>query len=271
MNNTFSIKRFGTYLLHDMRTAVADSGLSLLIIGAMPLFQYFIPQAFALVFKGSAFSMGDMGKAPAYITAFLLASIIFPTKHYGGLTDKKQGSDWLMLPASTLEKWFSMLLVTCVAVPAFLLAELAATDGLMSLCFSGTYGATAISGIVSAMQKVWAQMNIEGVGGIAITWPAAMWLSWCECVLFFTTGAIFFKKSKIGKTFLAAFVLGMLISLVTIAVMRAIGLNGIHIDTTDFNEMRFIRSMNVIVYMIYIVWFAVQDAVLYFRMKTLKH
>ena len=80
-----------------------------------------------------------------------------------------------------------------------------------------------------------------------------------------------FKKTKVVKTFLLAFGLGMLISLVTIAVMKAIGMNGIKIDTSEFTEAGFIRAMNWIVFAIYFVWFGVQDLVLYLRMKTLKH
>lgn len=270
MNNTFEIKRFGNYLLHDIRTAVADSGLALVIIGAMPIFQYFIPQAFSLIFSGHAMEMGAWGKIPAYLSALVFAGIFFPTKHYGGLTEKRQGSDWLMLPASTLEKWFSMLLLTCVIVPAVLLAELIATDGLMSLIFGGTYGATAISSIVAKIPQFWGEFSTDA-GKLFISWPVAVWLSWCEGVLFFAFGAMIFKKSKVVKTFLLAFVLGMVITAITAGVMKMIGMNGMHIDTSDFTEEGIIRAVNWIVFAVYFVWFAAQDAVLYIRMKTLKH
>lgn len=270
MSNTFEIKRFGNYLLHDIRTAVADSGLALVIIGAMPVFQYLIPEVFSLVFTGHSMEMGAWGKIPAYLSAVLIAGIFFPVRHYGGLTEKQQGSNWLMLPASTLEKWFSMLLVTCVVVPMALIAELLLTDGLMSLIFSGSYGSPAASEIVRTMSKFWSELHTDA-GGLFISWPVAIWLSWCEGVLFFAFGAMLFKKTKVVKTFLLAFGLGMLISLVTIAVMKAIGMNGINIDTSEFTEAGFIRAMNWIVFAIYFVWFGVQDLVLYLRMKTLKH
>lgn len=270
MSNTFEIKRFGNYLLHDIRTAVADSGLALVIIGAMPVFQYLIPEVFSLVFSGHSMDMGAWGKIPAYISAILIAGIFFPVRHYGGLTEKRQGSDWLMLPASTLEKWFSMLLVTCVVVPVALIAELVLTDGLMSLIFSGSYGSTALSSIVDALAKFWGELRTDA-GRLFISWPVAMWLSWCEGVLFFAFGAMLFKKTKVVKTFLLAFAIGMVISLVTIIVMKAIGMDGINIDTSEFTEAGLIRTMNWIVFAIYFVWFAAQDLVLYLRMKTLKH
>lgn len=270
MSNTFEIKRFGNYLLHDIRTAVASCGLPLLIIGAMPVFQYFIPQAFSLIFTGHAMDMGPWGKIPAYISALTIANIFFPIRHYGGLTEKQQGSNWLMLPASAFEKWFSMLLLTCVIVPAVLLVELIATDGLMSLIFGGTYGATAISSILDKIPQFWGEFKTDA-GKLFISWPVAVWLSWCEGVLFFAFGAMIFKKSKVVKTFLLAFVLGMVITAVTAGVMKMIGMNGLNIDTSDFTEEGIIRTVNWIVFAIYFVWFAAQDLALYLRMKTLKH
>lgn len=270
MSNTFSIKRFWSYLVHDIRSAVADSGLTLAIIGAMPVFQYFIAQAFSLIFSGHALVMGDWGKIPAYISAFAIALIFFPAKHYGPLTDKKTGSDYLMLPASTLEKWCSMLIVTCLAVPVFLMTELALTDGLLSLVFSGTYGSTAISGIVSVMGKIWSELQTPA-GGIAISWPYALFLSWCENVLVFTLGAICFKKSKIGLTFLAYFILMMVITMGAAGIMQALNISNLQIEFETITEEAVIRTLNLIMYAVYTVWFVVFDLLIYLRVKTLKH
>lgn len=270
MNNTFSIKRFWNYLLHDLGSARSDSGLTLAIIGAMPVFQFFIAQAFSLVFNGQTVVMGDWGKVPAYLTAFFIALVYFPAKHYGGLTDKKQGSDWLMLPASVLEKWGSMLLITCLVVPFLLVAELVLTDGLLSIIFPGTYGATAFSKIAYMMKGVWIELSTPE-GGLAMSWPLVFFLNWCEGVLFFTLGAIWFKKSKVGKTFLAAFILGMAISLLVAGTMKAIGLSNLHIDNMDMAPEGFIRIMNITVWSIYAVYFMVLDLLLYLRVKTLRH
>lgn len=270
MNNTFSIKRFGNYLGHDLRGAAADSGLTLAIIGAMPVFQFFIAQAYSLIISGNAVVMGDWGKIPAYITAFTIAIFFFSAKHYGGLTDKKKGSDWLMLPASSLEKWGSMLLVTCVAVPVFLMAELAATDGLLSLIFPQTYGEAAISRIAYMMKGVWTELHTPE-GGLAMSWPLALYLNWCEVVLFFTLGAIWFKSSKIGKTFLAAFIIVMVLSMLSAGFLQIIGFRSRQYATMDDTPAGFIRKMNIIIWSIYAVYFIVIDALLYLRIKTLKH
>lgn len=270
MNNTFSIKRFWNYFVHDLNVARSDSGLTLAILGALPLFQFFFAQAFSLVFQGSFITMGPMGKIPAYIVAVFIAIIFFPAKHYGVITDRRKGSDWLMLPASSLEKWCSMLLLTCLVVPVLLFTELALTDGLLSLCFNSVYGETAIAGIVDTMGKVWGELR-TAEGGIAICWPYALYLNWCESVLFFTLGAIWFKKSKIGKTFVAGFLIMMLVSLIGTGILSALHIQNLNMEFTEFSEAGFIRTMNIIIYSIYVVAFFVLDLLLYLRVKTLKH
>ena len=266
MSNTFNIKRFWNYLGHDLRSACADSGLTLAIVGAMPIFQYFITQAFSLILRGHTLTMTPGAKVTAYAVAALIALIFFPVKHYGSLTDKKAGSDWVLLPASRLEKWLSMLLLTCLALPLFLLAELALCDGLLSLVFGGTYGTTAIAGLSGFMGELWSQIR-----GLAISWPYALYLAWCENILIFTLGAIFFRKSKTGLTFLAYFLLMMVISMGFIGIMRAVGLDNFNIDLSEVTEEGLVRAVNIIIYAIYFVWFAVFDFLLYLRIKTLKH
>ena len=266
MSNTFNFKRFWNYLVHDLRSACADSGVTLAIVGAMPVFMFFIAEAYSLIFRGEVFAMGAGAKIAACVTAAVIAVVFFPARHYGSVTDRKAGSDWILLPASRLEKWLSVLLVTCVAVPLFLLAELCATDGLLSLVFGKTYGATAIAGLCGALGSLWAELE-----RLAISWPYALYLSWCENILLFTLGAIFFKKSKIGLTFLSYFLLMMAISMGSVAIMRAIGLEGLNIDFDSITEEGLVRTANIALYVIYFIWFAVSDLLLYLRIKTLKH
>ncbi len=270
MNNTFDIKRFWKYLRHDFQTAVGDSGLTLAILGAMPVFVYFITEAFSLIVSGGTAQLPLAGKASACLIAAVVAGISFPARHYGTLTDKKAGSDWLMLPASRLEKWLSVLLMTCLAVPAFLLLELAATDGLLSLLFKGTYGTSALGLMSSSMGELWGQMNSQGLGRLAISWPYATYLNWCENVLIFTLGAMYFKKGKVAKTFLAYFIFGMALSMLGAAVLKIIGFDG-GFQADWQPEMFSMRTMNVLIYCIYALFFILMDGALYLRIKNLKH
>ena len=127
MSNTFNFKRFWNYFTYDLISAKNNTGLSLAIAGAAPVFTYAIYQIFALLFDGKTAYMPSGVKIAAIVIAVFISILYFPTKQYGSLTDKRAGADWLMLPASRLEKWFSLLLITCLVVPAFLFAELFAT------------------------------------------------------------------------------------------------------------------------------------------------
>ena len=107
MSNTFEIKRFGNYLLHDIRTAVADSGLALVIIGAMPIFQFLIPEVFSLVFSGHAMDMGTWGKIPAYISALTIANIFFPIRPSVSSSSAKRMKGTTTHVTSSMENHFS--------------------------------------------------------------------------------------------------------------------------------------------------------------------
>ena len=57
MNNIFNIKRFCNYFLYDLRNAKNNYGLSLLILGVMPVVLYIIVQLFSLIFTQYAINL----------------------------------------------------------------------------------------------------------------------------------------------------------------------------------------------------------------------
>ena len=272
MNNTFDIKRFWKYFVYDLTNAKNNCGLTLLLLGAMPVFMFFFYELFSFIGAGS-FSPVHMGaKIPSIITAFVIAALFFPAKHYGQITGKKEGSAWILLPASKLEKWFSMLLVTCVAVPAFLLAETAACEGLLSLIFPNTYGEMTIVGISGGLNMAWNEMSIGDHVTLFMSWPYTLYLAWCFTILVFTLGSIYFKKSKIGKTFLALFLISLALSVIVAAVVRIVAGADFDLQLTpaDLSQEGFIRLARTVQYVMYTIQFALVDFLLYRRIKTIK-
>ena len=205
-----------------------------------------------------------------YVVSFIVAFLAFPVRHYGGLTDKKEGSAWLMLPASGFEKFLSMLLISCVAVPAVWLATMAATDGLMSLVFHSRYGGMALPALVSGLNEILADVNGETGVELFIGAKTGIWLNWCADILFFALGAIFFRKNKIVYTFLSAMGIGILITLIG-GIIAASGNFELNIEPEDLSEDSLMRTLNLIIYALYVVEFALLDLGIYFRIKTLKH
>lgn len=269
MSNTFDIKRFWKYFVYDLTSAKNNCGLTLLILGAMPVFLFFFYELFSFIIGGGFTSVSLGAKIPSIVMAFVVACLFFPAKHYGTITNRKEGSAWILLPASRLEKWLSMLLVTCVVVPAFMVAETAACEGLLGIFFKNTYGEMTIAGIAGGLNQAWGELSLGNGDPALINWPYSMYLGWAMTILVFTLGSIYFKKSKIGKTFLALFLLSLAISIIGTVVFKIIAGGDIemHIDMDDESIVRWIR---VIQYVVYAIEFAIVDFLLYHRIRTIK-
>lgn len=270
MNNTFSLKRFGAYLAYDIRNAKNNYLLSLIILGVSPMLFFIVYQLFAIVITGS-FGPDTFIFAPfAGFVAVMVAILTFPTKQYGAITEKKAGSSWLMLPASTLEKTLSMIVVTCLVLPLALGVIFLATDGVLSLLFPDNYGYSIIHNFNRLMDefvKVTEGQIYFNVGAVSV-------LDWCESILIFTLGAIVFKKSKAAKTILALLIFGMVMSNLSVLV-----LGGSHIDferiiDSNFNDLEsfqiFMNKMNVFLNFVYVAIFGVLIGGIYYRLRTIQ-
>lgn len=265
MSKIFNFKRFGKYFRYDIVSAWQNAGVTLLAIAAMPLWIFAIQQLFSIVFAGEFAAMPMGLTVTTYILSFLFAIIFFPVQHYGRLTDKKAGSDWLLIPASRFEKFLSMLLLLCVIVPVVWLAVIAACDGALYLIF-GTYPEMGIKTITSGLGAVLAEFHSENID-FAVSGPYATYLSWCGNILTFALGAILFRKNKVVLTFLCMMGIGLFI---TICAGIAFG-GDVNISPEDINEDRLMHLLNMTLYILYVVEFALLDLGIFFRIKSLKH
>ena len=87
----------------------------MLLLGLMPIIVYVVIQFFSLIFGNGVVEFPDEMKYVALGVSATVVILGFGAKVYGQLTEKRAGSDFLMLPASTVEKWVALVLVTCVA------------------------------------------------------------------------------------------------------------------------------------------------------------
>ena len=131
MKETFDFSRFWKYFLYDNRQMWRHNSRNLLIISGLGLLTYVV-----WILCGVIFNQTWMGPSMAVrLTVFVcswLGLIFFQTKSYGYLTDKAAGSAWLMLPASRTEKFVSMLLITLVEMPVFLVLVFGGIDALVT-------------------------------------------------------------------------------------------------------------------------------------------
>ena len=269
MNNTFNIKRFGRYLGYDLLNARNNAWLSILIMGIAPVIGFVFVQFFSMVTEGTwADSTMDAMRVFAFIMVFIAAVIILPRKVYGSITDKRAGSSWILLPASTLEKFLSMLIVTCVVAPLLLGIALLASDTLLGLIFPNSYGIPLVSGGFPDLSEMKESLQDSG---LHINLGGAFYLSWCENILIFTLGAICFRKSKTAKTILFYILAtGVLTTILSVGVIQNV--NDFSVTSEDSVEVigHFASMANVAVNIFYPVIFAILDGGIYYRIRTIK-
>lgn len=266
MNNIFDFKRFGHYFVYDVRRSVSRFGTNVLVMGLVPVILFMAYEVFSLVL-GYGFSHMALGyKLAGVVVAPMVICMLAPAKIYGKITDRRFGSEYLMLPASTLEKWISMVLMVCIVLPVSLVVIMLASDTLLGLCFPNHYGTAALFA---------GNLNLTGrnvVDGVNINFLMIVIMNWCENVLVFTLGAICFRKSKVAKTilayFLACLVFGMLFS---------IPFGTMSVDTEHLMEKLSIYDgsallswVNAFLNVFYAVIFCGLLGAIYYRIRTIK-
>ena len=131
MNNIFNFNRFGKVLVNDLKTKYITKFFSITGVALFPF-------VFVLIsfFRRDVpiFMEGDLRCFLIFIfgtiTMFLAPFII-----YGNVNRRKRGTDYIMLPASSFEKYLSMLLVCVVAVPVTTFIACFAADAVAATIF----------------------------------------------------------------------------------------------------------------------------------------
>lgn len=289
----FNFNRFGKYFVSDLRTCAANYGLSLLTLAVLtPLALECITGVFNMILGLTWEGAGIGMRAGIFGVAMFCMIVTMPSKCYGRLTDKQYGSFWLMLPASRLEKFISMMLICCIVAPFISICMYLGIDAVLC-AIDHTCGENIIAGALNMMDEFTTfKMNLGGTD-IEISEEYIMmyenaskfidhvtnpWLYVDELLcasLPFVLGAICFKKGKIVKTFLALAALSTAASMLATPIMM--GYMG---DLMTASEDEVMKMMFESGFYNSLIWVdIVGDFILYggmtvavwFRLKTLKH
>jgi hypothetical protein len=262
MKEIFDVNRFGKYFAYDVRSAVSTYGLPMLILGLWPFIWLIFSYLLSFIFGH------DVGSDQTYrawpFVVMVIVGLSFGARVYGGVTDRKKGTDWISLPASALEKTLSLLLVTCVVVPAALLALTAVSNVLVSLFVPDFGSVLPFEGMGSFIS--------DKTDGNFFNFPLILWLNWCENILFFTLGALCFKRNKVGKSILCYIGLAMLIGILMMLFFHTTSLDNDALERFfgDIDAARAQTWINVALNVIYTVVFALLIGGIYARIKTIK-
>lgn len=267
MNKVFEPKRFGNYLLHDIRTAKDNYLYSFLVTAGLPVLVFAIVELFHLLFSPSH-SLSELSRTMQGFTLFagtVSTLIVFPIKQYGQITEKRYGSSWILLPASSFEKWLSLIILTCVLAPICFFVVFGGCDWLMSVIFPKYYPTALFSLDTDALAPT-SEIQVNPLG--------IAWMSWIESILSFTLGAIVFKKAKFPKTILCLMLLGFIISALALAFFGS--------DFNNFESMmksysqnldvdEAIRRFKAMMYIWYGIFTLALGGCTYLRIANIKH
>lgn len=269
MKDIFDIKRFGKYFLSEIKSAGANFGLSLALLSFMEVIVYLFAGLFSLMNSGQWDGTGIPLRSTTFCLCLFVMVISMPVKCYGHLTDLRSGSTWLMVPASTLEKFLSMVLITAVLIPAVFTGAYFCTDSIICAIDSscGDSFIKILSDIPGYLNEI-----PDASAASFLTKLTSPWMYIDDSIgsiLIFVLGAICFKKNKSAKTILTLIVISMAASMfMTPFTLRII---------TDANDPMSLMDSPII--RNYATWDMISDIVIvsgmmvaiYFRIKTLKH
>ena len=223
MNNTLNINRFGKVLKHDGLNFFPNLILTLAILWAIPVIVYLFAALMPTDEKDAfdAFSRVDLISTLANI-----AIIIAPARLYRYCNDSRKGIGYAMLPASTLEKFLSMIIYCVIVTPIIYVAGALAIDSILAL-FQGPYEGFAVSIYFDTFAKINAVFQRDNImldesfmlyyASISQTFMLILSaLGTLTISSVFMFGNMIFKKRKTGK------MLGILILLFIIFMIVVI-------------------------------------------------
>ena len=292
-NDIFNFRRFGKYFTTDFKTCWANYGLSLLTISLLsPLVLYVIIVTINQIMHNT-WDGPDIGlRVFAFAVAMICMVVTMPVKCYGKITEKQYGSFWLTLPASRLEKFISMILMTCIIVPVSGALLYLGLDALIC-AVDHTCGQNLFAGGTELLQRMGEAKDVTlNLIDESITIEDATlaqeivrqmnnpWMYIDEIFCFtlpFLLGAVFFRNGKTVKTFIALFA----ISTVTGMICSPIMTNWVMEMFNNLNEDpdAILQMFNNKLFKNLVLIDTVTDTVtnlalmagIWFRIKTLKH
>ena len=243
MNKTFDIKRFGNMLRYDGMSYFQKFGLTLGIFLGTPVGIWFLAYTNMSV---SDLTMGDNRYAFLKFL-MIIVMILAPSRLYKTCNDSRRGIQFAMLPASSLEKFLSMMIFCCVVTPILYMTGAVAIDSILTLI----PGNNPYDGFVFKHIFNHDLVNINLGSEMAeysktIKLPLAKVFSLLAYVSIFMFTNMLFKKRKVSKTIGTLAILGIILMVIIIRfTINYEELNG------SFTEEEFLESNKALIRWVY--------------------
>lgn len=264
-SEVFNGRRFGAWFKYDITQLWRSQMKAALGIGLSGLILYALIVSYNLITGQGWCGPSGQGRVIVFVFALLVLELR-QTRTYGFLTEKSQGSAWLMTPASTLEKWTAIIINTLIIIPVLFFVVYFGVDWL--LC---TVDHSCGTAMISTFWNAFTDYKAATEGGAAyIGVGSAIWLliaSFCVNFLYFLLCGLCFKKHKILYGLAITFALSMIFSLIFGQVF------GMDMDASNYMVDGAKAAQSAV------TWFSVVTTILavglaggiYYRLKTIKH
>ena len=286
MNEIFDIRRFGKYFAAEAKRFIANYGLSILAISLMGVIIVVVAGIWRLILTGEWGGAGVGLRIFTFLVSIAAMMITMPIRCYGRITEKKFGTEWLMLPVSRFEKLLSMIILSAVIVPVTTCVVYLSLDALICLidptCEISIVGEYRIlvDQLVAMPESLWIDMSQHPDLEAFIRNVSSPWLyldNFIGMMLVFLCGAVIFKKNKTVKTILSytalSTVVGSIFIPLALVIFSKSSPEALTIDPT-INDMmnHFMLKHAVLLDTLKdtCVNLAVIGAI-YWRIKTIKH
>ena len=275
-NETFSFKRFWTYFKYDLVQLWRRHSKAALLISLSGLIFYIVWVSGSLVFGHSWSAPGMAGRMAIGFVALAILELYYAYL-YGFVTDRRKGSSYLMVPASTTEKFVSMLLNALIVVPVLFAVVFLGVDALLCLVdptCSDPLIVKGVSGIREAVEFIYANspeaFYLASLSKLVI----ATVLSAIFNNLYFLLCGLCFKKNKIVGAIAIAMGVSFLMSIVMGLFAPGIS-EWFMVHGADFEDPEFVKQFagstmtwaNILAAVLAI---GMGTAIIY-RLKTIKH
>ena len=274
-SDIFDIRRFWRYVVMEANIILSDYGLSLLITGASGAILFLFSGFYNLLLDGEWNSQDLPTRLTIMTLAFVTMCVSMPTKCYGKITERSHGTSYLMLPASRLEKFLSMVLYSCIVIPLTFLVLFLLLDLVVSSIFQPFDGS-----IVAGVIKAYRELQVTLASGIIpeslfiLRQPQLYIVNVWTTLLVFLLGAIYFKSGKTAKTILMVVLFWVVMVLISIPVGRALNINwsGLFENIEDATILGGVVHNIVIAKEIAdVVTISILLCAIWFRLKRLNH
>ena len=227
-NEIFSLNRFWRYLKSDFDAFISKYGITLLVVSTMPITCDIFTGVFSLMNMGKWEGLEVYSRLAFFVMFGMILLISAPARLYGHLTDRKEGSAFLLLPVSRLEKYISMILITCIVLPFIFILIYLGLD-VMVCMIDSTTDVSVFSFIYSLedFKATLAGVPVENLSRLlnnfgSLANPYLYIDDIIQVSLIFLLGAIIFKTSKTGKTMGSVILISLVFKLATAPILAYI-------------------------------------------------